>query len=222
MFNLKPKKNVLDIRAHRLILCLMNSSDRKRIINMALTRAQPGSGSMLHILRESPPSYNALSSLPDFGNIRFAIVGGLATACYMPERMTLDTDILVTTEDLSKVEEILKTNNSVMAGSLTIGGSSWKLSSGRVLDVIALNQDWVSDALDSAIRDNKGCPFVSLPYLILMKLEAGRLQDLADISRMLGFAEETQLTEVQKLIRKYRPQDIDDLESMIQLGKLEH
>jgi len=55
-----------------------------------------------------------------------------------------------------------------------------------------------------------------------MKLESGRLQDLADISRMLGCADESQVDEVRKIIISYRPQDMDDLESMLALGRLEH
>ena len=58
--------------------------------------------------------------------------------------------------------------------------------------------------------------------LVLMKLESGRLQDLADISRMLGCADESQVDEVRKIIISYRPQDMDDLESMLALGRLEH
>ena len=35
-----------------------------------------------------------------------------------------------------------------------------------------------------------GLPIIDLPYLVLMKLSASRTQDLADISRMLGLADE--------------------------------
>jgi hypothetical protein len=88
--------------------------------------------------------------------------------------------------------------------------------------MIALDHEWVDKALASAVRDEDGTPFASLPFLVLMKLESGRLQDLADISRMLGCADESQVDEVRKIIISYRPQDMDDLESMLALGRLEH
>ncbi len=200
----------------------MNTSERKHILEMALSRAKAGSGSSLNTLRESPVVYDVSNTLPDFGDLPFAIVGGLATASYMPERMTLDTNILIETENLTAIEDILQTEKSIRLGELTIGGSSWRLPSGRALDIIALDHEWVSAALSSAISTNKGYPVISLPYLTLMKLDAGRLQDLADISRMLGFADNKQLTETRQLIKQFNPQDIDDLESMIQLGRLEH
>ena len=78
------------------------------------------------------------------------------------------------------------------------------------------------EALNTAVRDADDRPFVSLPFLVLMKLESGRLQDLADISRMLGCADEASVDEVRTIIAQYRPQDMDDLESMHHLGKLEH
>ena len=58
------------------------------------------------------------------------------------------------------------------------------------LDLLALDHAWVGEALDAAVQDAEGRPFASLPFLVLMKLESGRLQDLADISRMLGCASE--------------------------------
>jgi hypothetical protein len=54
-----------------------------------------------------------------------------------------------------------------------------------------------------------------------MKLIAGRSQDLADISRMLGGATNIQLLAVKKIIIQYLPNAIEDLESLVILGKLE-
>lgn len=55
-----------------------------------------------------------------------------------------------------------------------------------------------------------------------MKLTAGRLQDLADIGRMLGAAAEPALEAVRRVVRRYRPADGDDLESIIRLGRLDY
>ena len=55
-----------------------------------------------------------------------------------------------------------------------------------------------------------------------MKLGAGRTQDLADISRMLGGADAGGIAESRRIVARYRPEDAEDLESMIRLGKLEY
>lgn len=61
-----------------------------------------------------------------------------------------------------------------------------------------------------------------MPYLALMKFQASRLQDIADLSRMLGQAGEPQLEQVRAIFSQYAgPDDIEDLESIIGLGRLE-
>ncbi|MBT3193061.1 MAG: hypothetical protein HN341_10945 [Verrucomicrobia bacterium] len=200
----------------------MRKADRKRLLEMAQRRAAPGSGSVHAMVREEQADYGWTEDVPDLGDVRYAIVGGLATARYMPPRMTLDTDLLILGEDLERVEACLAAGGCTRVGPLTIGGSSWKLPKGRALDVIALAGRWVGEALDAVVWDGSRRPFASLPYLVLMKLESGRLQDLADISRMLGCADAASADEVRRVIGQYRPQDMDDLESMHRLGKLEH
>lgn len=189
---------------------------------MARSRAKPGSGSALRLLRESPSGYVGDPEIPDLGDVRFVIVGGLATARYMPQRMTLDTDILVAPEDLEAAKGALQRSGCERLGALTVGGSTWRMPGGRTLDVLALRRPWVREALEAAVHDDAGRPYVALPYLVLMKIESGRLQDLADISRMLGFARESQRNETRRMVSRYRPEDAEDLESMIRLGRLEH
>jgi hypothetical protein len=60
-----------------------------------------------------------------------------------------------------------------------------------------------------------------LPYLVLMKLAASRTTDLSDISRMLGQTSDQDLDEVRKIVEMYDATSLEDLESLIQLGKLE-
>ena len=60
-----------------------------------------------------------------------------------------------------------------------------------------------------------------LPYLVIMKFQAGRVQDLADITRMLGLASEEALSATRRLFAQYSPSDLEDLESFILLGRME-
>ncbi len=54
-----------------------------------------------------------------------------------------------------------------------------------------------------------------------MKLLASRVQDLADVSRMLGRALDSDLDRVRSTVREHAPGLADDLESLITLGRLE-
>jgi len=54
-----------------------------------------------------------------------------------------------------------------------------------------------------------------------MKFQAGRVQDLADITRILAQADEPNLAVVRQLFATLLPEDVADLESLIALGQLE-
>lgn len=189
---------------------------------MAERRARAGSGSSPDVLRERTQAYGSpdLSFLK--GRVEFVIVGGLATRLYMPERMTLHVDILIPLEELAHVESVLENAGCKKLGVLTIGGSTWRLPDKWNLDVMALDEPWVVTAIHDTVIGKDGLSYIALPYLVLMKLSSGRVQDLADISRMLGGADEDSLTVTREAMRQFRPQDAEDLESLIRLGKLEY
>jgi hypothetical protein len=71
------------------------------------------------------------------------------------------------------------------------------------------------------VLDPAGYPVISLPYLILLKMGAQRAQDWADVSRMLGWASNADLDEVRAVVKQYAPEDLEDLESLIFIGKKE-
>ncbi|GAB6171821.1 hypothetical protein JCM15765_12990 [Paradesulfitobacterium aromaticivorans] len=48
-----------------------------------------------------------------------------------------------------------------------------------------------------------------------MKLEASRMQDVADISRMVKYADEQARIQIREVVKRYRPQDLEDLEQII-------
>ncbi len=157
-----------------------------------------------------------------FKKTPFVVVGGVATRLYMPERMTLDIDILVLAADREVCEEELLKAGCKKLGELSIGGATWKLPDGTELDVIFSDEPWAREALAHAVLDASGVPTISLPYLVVMKLYSGRVQDIADITRMLGAADEEQLQQVRRAMAAFMPDALEDIESMIILGKMEY
>jgi hypothetical protein len=151
----------------------------------------------------------------------FVVVGGVATRMYMPERMTLDLDILVKAEDRELIYQDLRKADSKKIGSLSIPGSQWQLADQTSLDVIEGDDSWVKDAIAHPKYAPDGLPIINLPYLVLMKLSASRTQDLADISRMLALAKENEREQIREVIKTYIPSAKEDLESLIVLGELE-
>lgn len=83
------------------------------------------------------------------------------------------------------------------------------------MDLLALDEPCIGVALDTVAQGSGRLPYVALPYLVLMKLAAGRVQDIADVTRMLDGADERSLAAVREAVRKHRPQDADETESMI-------
>lgn len=198
----------------------MPARRRKVYIEIALRRCRPGRGSSLAFLRSRTWSH-PVSDLRTIIQTPFVIVGGIATRLYMPERMTDDLDILIVAEHSKRIYAELEQAGSERVGELTADESNWRLSDGTILDVLKFEQVWVADAIADPNFSPDGLPVIALPYLVLMKLQASRSQDLADISRMLGGADEEMLTSVRSVIRVYLSDASDDLESLITLGQLE-
>jgi len=160
---------------------------------------------------------DVLSPLP------WAVVGAAATRLYMPERTTRDLDVVVLAKDGEAARGRLRDAGYTHQGDLAIGGSSWIAPDGIPVDVIEVSEAWWPEALaDAAMnRDAQGLPVLTLPYLVLSKLLAGRVQDIADVARMLGQADEAGLQEVRRVIGELQANLLEDLESLISLGKLE-
>lgn len=196
---------------------------RKALIRMALRRSRPGAGSRWDLMASRRPSMNELPDLPSILDpLPWAVVGAMAARYYMPERATRDLDVAVRAADGPEARRRLQAAGFHYAGELLIPGSSWRAGD-LALDVLELEAEWAEAALVEAQRSREatGWPILPLPYLILMKFEAGRLQDLADIARMLGQATEAQMQAVREVFQRYRPQDLEDLESLHLLGRLE-
>jgi len=158
---------------------------------------------------------------PILKGIDWAIVDGVATRAYMPERMTKDMDILVDQRDGETVIKRLKGAGYRIGSELAIPGYLLHAPDETELDVIFGSYPWLKKALQDTGQDPAGYPVIRLPYLTLMKLQAQRSQDWADVSRMLGWADDADLDEVRAVVQEYAPEDVDDLESLIFIGKRE-
>ncbi len=199
----------------------LSAQKRKFFLSLIKKRVQPGSGSGPDFLYQRTWSYPVNNLNLIIKKAPFVVVGGVATRLYMPERMTLDLDILIKAEDAGLVYQDLETAGGRKIGILSIPGSQWQLTDSTSLDVLEGEDEWVEEAVLNPNYAPDGLPIIDLPYLVLMKLAASRTQDLADVSRMLGLADQTMLTKIKQVIQAYLPTATEDLESLILLGKLE-
>ena len=194
---------------------------RRFLIEMSLRKQKPGTGSSSEFLKQR----TAMNPWPDLRDILrgipWVIIGGVATRAYMPERMTKDLDILVKKNDGDEVIERLKAAGYTVATRLAVPGYLLRSPDGVEVDVLFGEAPWLTKALGQVRQDPAGYPVLDLPYLVLMKLTAMRTQDWADVSRMLGLASDEELNRVREVITRYSPEDSDDLEALIYLGKKE-
>jgi hypothetical protein len=194
---------------------------RRVIIDMSRRNGKPGTGSGHEFMRRR----TAMNPWPDLRpilkGIDWVIVGGVATRAYMPERMTKDLDIVVHQSDGEVVIKRLERAGYRVISRLAIPGYLMISPDGTELDVIFGNYPWLKTALTHPGQDSAGYPVIKLPYLVIMKLEAQRVSDLGDLGTMLGWASDADLDEVRAVVARYTPEDSEDLESLIFIGKKE-
>ena len=158
---------------------------------------------------------------PILRGIDWVIIGGVATRAYMPERMTKDLDILVQRNDGDTVIARLERAGYKIVSHLAVPGYLLLSPEGVEVDVMFGHYPWLENALAHTASDPAGYPVIGLPYLIILKMTAQRPQDWADVSRMLGWASDADLDEVRAVVARYTPEDSEDLESLIFIGKKE-
>jgi hypothetical protein len=201
---------------------MLDAQARKQLLALARRRIRPGSGSDQGFLRSRTTMYPVFNLRPLVQNTPFVVVGAVATRLYMPERLTSDLDVLVLAADASAMRQELKQAGCRQISMLGIGGATWQLPDGSLLDVIESDEPWAREAIAQPVQGPTGLPTIALPYLVLMKLQAIRVQALADITRMLGAADEPALQQVRAVITTYMHDALEDVESMIMLGRLEY
>ena len=153
--------------------------------------------------------------------IPWVLVGGIALRAYMPERFTQDVDIMIHAQDEANAQAAFVRASYAITGPLTIGGFSAEDSSGNVIDVLTSTASWLDEALASPSRDAAGYPVMPRPYLMLLKLEAGRPQDWVDVQRMLRDTPASERSTTRTLIARYIPDLVEDYDSLITLADWE-
>jgi hypothetical protein len=194
------------------------------IIKMALRRAKPGTGSS----REFLDRRTALQPIPDLeailGVIPWALVGGIAIRAYMPERTTLDVDIMIQAQDEWPARQAFAAAGYVITGDLSIGGFTVRDENDKdapPIDVLASQAPWLKEALAHPGYDTAGYAVMPRPYLMLLKMEAGRGQDLIDVQRMLRDTPSSERSSTRMLIARHAPEMVEDYDALIQLADIE-
>lgn len=162
------------------------------------------------------------------GGVRNAAAGAIAANAYMPPRQTADFDLMIELDKLTTANEILTDDGWKFIGDLDryerLEGTAWRSlrDESRLVDVIGLPNDWgrtaIADAQDNVVG---GIPTLTLPFLVITKLISSRAQDTADLARALGAVDEAAREQVRATVRRYRLSDADDVDRLIELGKLE-
>ncbi len=139
----------------------------------------------------------------------------------MPERMTRDFNILDHHQDGEIALACLKEAGYQRVSELSIPGYMFNAPDGTEVELLLIPFPWIEEALQPGRTDAAGYPVLDLPYLVLIKMETSRTQDLADLSKMLGLANEEDLRLVRETVARLMPDAAEDLESLIHLGGLE-
>lgn len=200
----------------------MPLSVRKLQIGLVQRRQRRGTGSAPEQLTRRTAELK-WPDLKEVVQVPWCAVGAVAARLYMPERMTADLDVAILASDAHLAREDFRSGGYRYLGELSIGGSSWRSAQEDLVDVLELTDPWAEEAIKAAQanRDAQGLPVMPLPFLVIMKLDASRHQDVADLARMLGLASEAMLADVRSAVRAWRPADLEDLEALITSGRWE-
>ncbi|HUG34020.1 MAG TPA: hypothetical protein VMJ90_04575, partial [Anaerolineales bacterium] len=194
---------------------------RRIMIDMVMRKGKPGTGSSAEFMRRR----TAENPWPDLREIlksvEWAIVGVVATRAYMPERMTQAMDILVYESTGEMVIKLLEQAGYRVSSGLTTSGCLMLAPDETIVNVIFGHEVWLKKALSDPGKDPAGYPVIRLPYLVMMKMNAQRTRDMGDLGTMLGWASDADLDAVRAVVKQYAPEDLEDLESLIFIGKRE-
>ncbi len=96
----------------------------------------------------------------------------------MPERMTKDLHILIHQRDREEALSRLRNAGYRVASQLSIAGVIMHFPESVEVDVLFGTQPWLEEAFQNVCSDEAGYPVISLPYLILMKMNARETENI--------------------------------------------
>jgi hypothetical protein len=203
---------------------------RRFYLDVGLRKRPMGSGSNMETLMQSEREKLFIDMESLFGDVPAAVVGGVATRAYSPERKTKDIDVLVDHERYGEAVGGLPSLGWRADGTLSfpnsllgLYGSAW-LKDGQKLDVLATHQPWADEALSQKAYDQTGLRVIGLPYLVMMKIDSARGIDQGDLTRMLGLLDEADVERVVAVVQRHYgdPRGAEDVRQYAMLGKLEY
>ncbi|MBI5080216.1 MAG: hypothetical protein HZB17_02770, partial [Chloroflexi bacterium] len=95
---------------------------RRFLIDMSLRKQKPGTGSSLEFLQQRTADYSYPDLREFLKDIKWAVIGTVATRAYMAERVTQGLDIVVLHEDGEKVVQHLVIAGYSIVSKLEISG----------------------------------------------------------------------------------------------------
>ena len=193
---------------------------RRFFLDRMLRRQRAGTGSNFSLLMKLLLRQIVHDSLESMLGVPYAVIGGVATRLSIPERMTLDIDVLVRQDDMARVTKRLRERGAKAVGArafpdsrLALLGETWHVEGMAPLDLIAAPGQWVTEAILDARLDETGLRIAPRATLVALKLDASRGIDQGDLTRLLGSATEIELRAVRALVAALLPEDVEDLES---------
>ena len=201
----------------------MSARPATMFLRMALRRAARGTGSSKSFLERRTAVQPVADLAPILTPIPWVLIGGLALRAYMPERMTLDVDILIHQRDTEAARSAFVHAGYAVIGQLSIGGFSVQAANATepAIDVLTRSDTWIDAALAHPGCDPAGLPVLGRPYLILMKLQAGRTRDLGDVQNLLGHTPPDERASMRQLVLRFSPDLVEDYDSLCTLADLE-
>lgn len=163
-----------------------------------------------------------------FGSVPRAVVGALAANRFMPPRQTGDVDYAVCDRDQAAAGAALEAAGWHRVRPLLLrppmSGFAWQAANGAPVDVLTVPGVWGRQLVETAMASREGGPpFATLPHLVVLKMIAGRTVDGGDLARMLGHQDRLTLEAVRLVARRaLRPEELEDLDQLIELGRLEY
>lgn len=198
----------------------MTTRPATTFLRMALRRAARGTGSSCSFFERR----TAMQPIPDLQHmlapIRWVLIDGLALRAYIPERMTLDIDILIHERNAEVARAAMLKAGYHVTAQLSIGGFSVQGGDPTAppIDILTRADAWLDTALAQPVADPAGYPVLGRPYLILLKLQAGRTQDLADVQRLLAHVPQPQRKAIRQIVLCYASDLVEDYDSLCTLA----